>query len=301
MKVKWLVEADVFDDNQEQLLKALKDNNYEYHVLKYVPFDDNLANDCLKIYGPNECVVFYGSLNFGHKLKKNPWIPGVYLNEPVFKCTSYYPILSELLLHSTTYFMLPFGDLLRRKDWIYNIFRRNQDLTTEKIFIRPDSGLKEFTGMICPYEDFEECVKLASFYDVDSDMLVLISSVVPLKKEWRFVIVNGNVVSGSLYRDWSSSEKKGNTFTIKDYVLRHSYSKHEICNDEKALYIAKKGAKLYTPDICWTMDVVETENNEYKILEIGCFSCAGLYGNDMNIVVDKVSEAAMNEWKEYNE
>ena len=56
---------------------------------------------------------------------------------------------------------------------------------------------------------------------------------------------------------------------------------------------------MYNPDKCWTMDIVKTEKLGYKLLEIGCFSCAGLYGNNLNKVVKSVSESALKEWKEY--
>ena len=37
---------------------------------------------------------------------------------------------------------------------------------------------------------------------------------------------------------------------------------------------------------------------ELDMLEIGCFSCAGMYGNDLNIIVDKVSQVAERDWLE---
>jgi hypothetical protein len=293
MNVKWLVEADVFDDNQEGLLNALKNKGIEYQVLKYIPFDDDLPKRCLDIYGPEECVVFYGSLNFGHKLRKLPWVPGVYLNEKAFECTSYYPHLKELLLHHNDYIMMPYGDLVNHKTRIFKYF------DSDSVFIRPNSGLKQFTGMICHEDDFFECVKLAGFYDVEPELLVLISKVHPIEKEWRFVIADGEPVCGSLYRDWSSGEKLEPGFSTKDYVLMNSHSIRKECEDKNALMLAYEAAKRYDPDKCWTMDIAKTEYGTYEVLEIGCFSGAGLYANDLNKVVEAVSKTALDEWKEY--
>ena len=64
---------------------------------------------------------------------------------------------------------------------------------------------------------------------------------------------------------------------------------------------AQEAANLYNPDRCWTIDVAKTEFGTYKVLEIGCFSCAGLYGNNLEKVVKAVSLAALDEWKELNE
>jgi hypothetical protein len=299
--VKWLIEADVFEDNTDKLIQTLKDKNYKYHILKYVPFDDDLADRCLKIYGPDECVIFYGSLNFGKKLRKLPWVPGVYLNEKAFECTSYYPILGPHIVHSN-YVMLPYGDLIRRKDDLYTYF--NDD----KIFIRPNSGNKQFTGMVVEKYNFDDCVKLAGFYDVEPDLLVVVSNVCKLDQEWRFVIVDGKVISGSLYRDWSKPEKISPGSVTRDYVLMNSYKRIEECftgefimHDKYAWNAAQNCADKYNPDHCWTIDVAKTMKGTYEILEVGCFSCAGMYGNNLEIIVDKVSEAALTEWKEYNE
>ena len=86
MHPKWLIEADVFQDNTDKLIQVLKNKGIEHHVLQYIPFDDDLASRCLEIYGPDQCVVFYGSLNFGRKLKKLAWTPGVYLNDKALEC-----------------------------------------------------------------------------------------------------------------------------------------------------------------------------------------------------------------------
>jgi len=293
MKAKWLFEKDVFEDNTDKLIEEVKQQGMEAHIVPYVPFDDEILDRCNKLFFSDDCVVFYGSLNFGKKLKKAPWVPGVYLNEKAYKCTSYYPVLSNLLMHHKDYIMLPYGDLLSKKGWLFENFGQNG-----KIFMRPNSGTKEFTGMVCTLDNFEECVDLAGFYDVEDDLIVLVSSVKDLKKEWRFVVVNEKVISGSLYRKWGTPEKRKRRVSTKDYVLMHSKLLWESCEDEKAWQLAQECAEKYNPDRVWTIDIAETNENIYKVLEIGCFSCAGLYGNDLSKVVKEVSKAAEDEYKE---
>lgn len=178
------------------------------------------------------------------------------------------------------YLMMPYGDLLRRKDQLYKYFNSN------KLFLRPNSGNKQFTGMIVDIDDYEECIKLAGFYDVESDLLVVVSDVYDIEKEWRFVIVDKEVISGSLYRDWSSPEMLSPGIITRDYVLMNSHSVYEKCNDENAWNAAKNCANTYDPDICYTIDVAKIDNF-YGILEVGCFSCAGMYGNNLEIIVTK--------------
>jgi len=287
MKAKWLIESGLFLDTEPELLRILKEKGYEVKTLKYIPFDDDLINHCAKLYdNDNECVVFYGSLNFARKLRKLQWIPGVYGDYEKYKCTSYYPVFGDLLVHNN-YIMMPYGDLLRRKEYLFETFGH--------IFLRPDSSTKEFTGMVLDWNNFEDGIKLAGFYDVEPDLLVVVSEAKELSSEYRFVVVNQEVISGSLYRDWS---KKGDATSV-DFVLRNSGSVKEGCKDKKVWKFAQECAKKYNPEIAWTLDIAEMDDGTYGVLEVGCFSSAGMYGNDLNIIVDKISEAAVKEWEEY--
>lgn len=291
MKANWLIELGLFEDTELDLIKAIENSGREYKTLSKDTLLDNSLNDYLRKFGKDECVVFYGSMNFGRKLRKLPWVPGVYFDEEKYKCTSYYPAFGNLLLHNN-YLMMPYGDLLRRKRYLYELFGEN-------LFIRPNSGSKEFTGMVVPEKNFEDCVKLAGFYNVEPELLVVVSQAETILKEWRFVVVNQEVISGSLYRDWSSPEELSEETTTSDYVLLNSHSVKKLCTDHRAWDFANKCAKLYNPEPCWTMDIAETYFRDYSLLEIGCFSCAGMYGNGLNIIVEKVSEEAEREWKEY--
>lgn len=235
-------------------------------------------------------------MNFGRKLKKLSWVPGVYLDEKKYECTSYYPVFGEELLHSD-YIMLPYGELMRRKDQLFFYFDKYDD-----IFIRPNSGFKQFAGTVLDQTRFEDGVKLAGFYDVEPELLVVVSGAKEIQKEWRFVIVNQEVVSGSLYRDWTIGPETLSSGTVtKDLILLNSKSVSEICTDENALEYAKKVAKMYNPEPAWTLDVALKNDGDYKIIEIGCFSCAGMYGNDLSKVVKTVTDAAVTEWKTYFE
>jgi hypothetical protein len=299
-EAKWLIEKNVFEDNEKQLVEEIKKQGMKVNLIEDSHREDIVKHCVNFLYEPQDCVVFYGSLGVGRKLKKTPWIPGVYLNEKAFECTSYYPVLGNMLVHSH-YIMLPFGDLLRLKDWLFDC----AFLHVDKLFMRPNSGMKQFTGMVVTKEGFEEGVNLASFYDIDPDMLVLVSNVWALHREWRFVVVDGKVISGSAYRDWSYGENLD--ISTNDYVLQKSHSIKVECFentvtqwDTNAWNAAQQCADRYNPDRCWTIDVARTTAGTYAILEIGCFSCAGLYGANIEKVVKAVSESAIKEWEEYN-
>src|SRR5690606_3444445 len=119
-------------------------------------------------------------------------LPGVYCNLQQLQCTSYYPKFGELLLNSQ-YIMLPFGELNRQKEFLF------QCLGEEKIFIRPNSGFKIFTGKVVTRDSWDEDLRLFGFYSVEADKLVIASKSQDIFGEWRFVVVDNQIVSGSKY------------------------------------------------------------------------------------------------------
>jgi hypothetical protein len=108
------------------------------------------------------------------------------------------------------------------------------------------------------------------FFDTNPNTISVISSCKTILKEWRFVVYKGEIVTGSLYHDFSKTDEP---LSLP-------------CEDEGALEYAKEMAKLYSPEDMWILDICSVRGGEYKIMEIGCFSFAGLYGCDLGKVVD---------------
>jgi hypothetical protein len=57
----------------------------------------------------------------------------------------------------------------------------------------------------------------------------------------------------------------------------------------------------YNPDRAWTLDICMTEHGNFYVLEVGCFSCAGLYAMNFETVVREISRIALEDWKEIYE
>ena len=103
-----------------------------------------------------------------------------------------------------------------------------------------------------------------------------------IDKEWRFVVVDGKVVTGCQYKDGA----------------RLDYQPHY---DDQAYELATSVASVdYEPDPVWVMDICKTSDGNYHLLEIGGFSFADLYACDMKTVVSAVSAAAQSVWEKAN-
>jgi hypothetical protein len=69
----------------------------------------------------------------------------------------------------------------------------------------------------------------------------------------------------------------------------------------EAVALAEKVAKAgYQPDPVWCVDVCRTSMDKYYVVEIGCFSCAGLYECDLDKIVREVSAIALRDWMDIN-
>lgn len=278
MKPKWLLQTDIFEENLDILVEEIKRQGMECRIYDYQPF--SYCNDIIDEYYDEECVIVYGSLQFGAALNRNrdcTFIPGVYCKLDSFKCSYYYPFFGDTLLNHQ-YILLPYWDLLRRKDFIFDTLGRKAC-----VFVRPDSGFKNFTGNVIHKQNWEKDVPWLGDYDVDSHTLILVAPYQPVDREWRFVVVDGKIVSGSQYRNASGTKLVEAELDIAAYAQSA---------------VDKAMSAGFTTDRAWCIDICETKESLH-VLEIGCFSCAGLYVAPKEPIVREVSRAALEEWLEY--
>lgn len=219
-----------------------------------------------------QCYVAYGSLAFTQAVRKKYITPGAYCTLEKYACTRYYPKMAPLLLNRS-YVMLPYGELVRRKDFLFDSL---DPFRTDTLFVRPDSGGKQFHGQLVPRDGYEEAVKKMAFYEVPDHELVVIATPQRLRAEWRFVVADKRVLPAGQQQPTPGGSE---------------------CPLE-ALALAGKAAQLYEPDKVWTVDVGLTEEGDYKVVEIGSFSAAGLYAPDLTEIVRVVSKIAALEWHE---
>ena len=278
MKTKWLLENDVFDEDLQPMIDEIERQGMEVKVQRHRPFDVDREH-IRTWYKPDDCVVFYGSIEFARAIQRlTKWIPGTYCSFDRYRCVEYYPSMGDMLVNAD-YAMVPFGDLGRRRKWLYDTFG-----VDKCIFIRPDDSDKIFTGKTVKIEEFERDIDLFGIYDTPPHELCVVSSPKAILQEWRLVIVENKIVAASR----SKTNGKLNTKQgAPDEVL--SYGR----------YVLKTSG--YNPDRAWTLDLCLAGDETIKVMEVGSFSVAGLYACDMEPIIKSVSKVALDEWSEYNE
>ena len=131
-KVNWLIEQNIYD-RETEFLAELQKQGYIYQETKYLNFHPKAAHQYFPL---DDCVLFMGTLNLGRDILRTSWMPGAYMDEKNFRCSSYYTYFCQSLLNNK-YFILSWGELLRRKTEIMEYFKSDGDL-----FVRPDSNMK---------------------------------------------------------------------------------------------------------------------------------------------------------------
>ena len=268
VKVKWLLQSDVFSEKLELLTDAITEQGMEYKIVKYVPFQDNEYH----VLSQDDCVVSFGSINFINQVKRNGWTPNVWLNEKALECTTYYSYYGKYLINQF-YTILPFAEFQRRKKEFF--------AGRDGLFIRPNSNMKEFAGGVFYRENFESDEAHSLRYsDIEPSTLIIIAPPEYIHSEWRFVIADRKAVTWSRYK------------TDMAYLPSPNAP-------QEAIDLANEIAQVeWRPSNVFIVDIGMTGRGKFGLIEIGAFNCAGLYMCDRSLIVKEISKVALEEYEE---
>lgn len=260
--VNWIIEDFEFGKPNivnGTMLEAIQQQKYRYI--------SNWTDNCDFLNYKQQPFVIYGSIPFVRKIKQ-PFFPGVYGGGENLNCNVYYANIPNEWLLNEQYLMVPF----------YKIEQTMRLMGWNKIFVRPNSGNKTFTGFVIDQDNAKpELSATLQTTSVYPETICLLAPARRIDAEFRFVIGNGRVIDGSEYR-W-------------DNVLDIRQDWDSDCYD----LACKMALHSWHPDIVYTCDVALT-NEGPKIVELNGFSSAGMYAMDKKLVVDSVSEIAYKQF-----
>jgi hypothetical protein len=278
MIVHWLIDATAFEHYHDELAAAIVRHGHQ--VISINPPEppyvwDDTGRSYRKKIPAGSCVITHGDIGLVTRvLADGDWLPGAFATINNYFCSRYFPTLGRFLLNRH-YIMLPYGEMLRCESFLFDTLGRQG-----KLFVRPDSPLKLFTGTLITQATYARDVEYLGFYEFPSESLVVVSAPQAITREWRFLVVRGEVITGSLYKDGDNLQ-----FSCPDF------------DPQAKEFAAEVAAAGFAPDPVWIMDVCQTAAGTFHLLEIGCFSFANLYGCNKDQVVAAVSRAAVAYWK----
>ena len=137
-------------------------------------------------------------------------------------------------------------------------------------FTRPSLDLKQYTGMVDTagdlfawLKDRLECASSGS-YQLQPDTMIVMSKPVNIDAEYRWFIVGGKVITGSMYRN------NGQLFSQEQL-------------DPEVIAEAQSFADKWLPNDCVVMDLALTDYG-MKVIEFNCINSSGMYSCDVKAI-----------------
>jgi hypothetical protein len=264
------IQAAVFPDgnNTQRLMYLAEEMGLTVHVEPYVPFG-GMSYDFLPDDGP---VVFYGSVALLRDAMRRrlPHAPLCWFDAGALRCVSYYARWGRHLLQRE-YGMYPLGDLPRLRAFLYATYGED-----DAVFLRPDENDKEFTGEVVAAGAFDRWWAVANMAAPPPSLLCVVARPVPIEAEWRLIIADGKVVTGSQYR------RRGSLCIEAGFP-------------DEAAALAEAAAAEWSPHPVYSLDVAATPDGP-RIIELGSINCSGLYACDLRQVVAAIAAAAERDW-----
>ncbi len=265
MNVGWLIDAEMFESYRDDLVANIRAQGHEVRLIRAPrpPYRwDDVDCGYRQTFPKDACVIAHGDIELATRIhRERRWTPGAFCTVEHFFCSNYYCRFGQFLLNRD-YIMLPFGDLRRCRDFLFRSVGQDG-----RIFVRPDSPLKLFAGQVVRLETFDADVEFMSLYEFPPESLVVVGSPHTIESEWRFVAVDKKVIAGSQYKHAGKMDP------------RPEYPPGAF---ELASQIASSD---YEPDPAWVIDVCQTADGSFHLLEIGGFSFCDLYACDKSAIV----------------
>ena len=256
--MEWIVQENLINEiDYNNLITVLDRYSIKHHSLKIIPFSEELQ----KIEAISPVICYESTTLIKNVYSQKLWSPGVWFDPAKFRTSTWRTYYKELLFNFDAK-IIPLSEVL------------NQSLDT--FFIKPDNDLKDFSGSITNKEEFTKWYKNMNYEDCPFDLSipVVVSPLKDIGKEWRLIIVNGKVVTGSLYK------------------MRSRYPR--VCEQpDKVVALAEYAATLFSPAPVFVMDIGDI-GGDYKIIELNCFNASGFYSCDVDKIVKSVYDLYTN-------
>lgn len=238
----YIIQNRLFAENEWPLLiRAIESFNLEYEIV-------DIDNEDILFKTKRKDVFCFGAMKMARLAKKYNWNPGCIMTPN----------------HDFEIYSKKYQQNLVNFDSL--IYRFNDDFSFEgKKFIRPTNDSKFFDAKVFSLDEWNSFKQKKSY---NQNVKIQVSSIKKIEKEFRFFIVNGEVVTGSLY--------KMGQFVVYDSVI-----------DNEAENFCQEMIKIFQLADVFTMDVCLI-NNKWKILECGCINCAGLYKANIQKLIYKI-------------
>ncbi|AGC45066.1 hypothetical protein MYSTI_03760 [Myxococcus stipitatus DSM 14675] len=245
----WVIQDNLFNERGfRDLVQVLERGDIPHTRVKVIPFDGGVE-PFVDVPGP---VVIMGSLTLTRYARKRGWTPGAFLNDQ-FDFRVWREHLGEHLLNADAH-VCRFADVSEREG---------------PFFIRPCLDDKAFSGMVTTWEDFhrwrEGVLAVQEYPQLTAETWVAVSEPRHIQSEYRMVVVDGQVVTGTRYK-----------------LGARVFASPEV--EPVVWNFAQRMADRWGPDRAYALDIFMHQHQPY-VGEINTLNAAGFYAYDVGKMV----------------
>jgi hypothetical protein len=262
--------TDIHDAEITKIVDGLKEAGQEFAMFGKIHFEDEVTN--LEAFPVNRPVIPLGGTS----------IVSMYLRSklPDNWRMFYDPHLFDQMRAGER-----FGEAMLNDDAeFYPYWHAIMRTYPEPKFVKPTDDLKMFAGTVLePGQTLAEALRTIQHQPIADTQPIMFASAKPLRREFRLVVVDDEIVQMSEYRN--KGQVKAKKVTDIDLV--------------EAIFIyfetvVPKSTPLRPLPRAYVMDigelVMEDGSVQWKIVEFNCFHASGLYECDRALVFEAVAK-----------
>ena len=255
----WVVQANMLSkDRLQDVAWALRELEIPLVGVNVIPFSDEL--EFLFDAPLGRGIIPYGSTSLVKHAQKHNW-SGLFFPKANFQVPVWNQNRDDMLNND--------ADVMTVKEASVKFSTKEK---RELWFIRPVEDLKAFSGTVTTAEEISRWMSSidGGNFQIFEDTMVAISQPKTILAEWRWFVVGGKVIDGSMYHHNGAL-----------------YKKHE--TDNAVIHEAQTLADKWLPHETVVMDIALT-NYGPQVIEFNCLNGSGFYDHDIRKIVRAVTD-----------
>lgn len=269
----WRLHKAIFDEQLKKAIEVIKNLGDSYQIvegtpsqLKDVPFEKF-----------NEPALAITTLQDAQRLirKDYPSTPWLFFNNTHYRVSYWLSRIDKNIpVLNRDCIFIPYGQLKNLSSSILNA------ISTKKIFMKPDSGNKVFTGFSIDNNDYflERLEDQLKFSHIDPEEMIVMSSNKSIENiEWRFWIAERKIIGYTPY-SWDLEPKL-------------------LTPPQKIMELAEKMTQnSWQPDYIYVADFCLTSEGQPMLIEINAASTSGIYQVDLQKLLPAMKKTCIREY-----
>lgn len=259
-QARWIIQNNLTSENDfNKMTEVCKKLNIDYEGILVIPFSPELP-DFTK---DDKINIYYGSTTLMNNVYSQMNKPeGLFFDDKTFSMENYINKWGEHMLNAEA------------KITTFKDFCKESHPDDTNFFIRPDADDKSFSGDVKTFAEIRSFIEGSTKFDnviLTENTKIIVSTPYNITKEWRNYIVDGKVVTSSMYRKNFKLHKDG-----KDIPA-------------DMIQFVEDRCKEYMPHKIFAMDIALC-GGDYYIIECGCLNSVGLYHSDIEKMIGEVTK-----------